>query len=86
MPYQYRNTRTVRIPDASEQDLRLVFPDGAEWTLQYRNYGDGRTLDILLDRTRQVYNWNGVGMRPAKALCRQEKHVLYVDQICIPLE
>ena len=78
--------RTVRIPDAPEQDLKLVFPGGVEWRLQYRNYGDGRTLDILLDRTRQVYNWRGREMRPAKALYRQEKHVLCDDQICIPLE
>ena len=85
------HTRTVKIPKVAEHDIRIVFPDGKTWLLQYRNYkdcmivGNNASVDLLLDQTRPVNNLGKDGMCAAPAKSERESHVREADQLCVIL-
>ena len=71
-----------------EEDIVITLPDGREVLVQYRNYegdnkGNGASLDIILPKPMNVYNWIGTEMKPAKIVGAKEIHL--ADQLCIPL-
>jgi len=85
-------TKTIRIPEgAVEYDIEITFPGGRKFTIQYRNYegdletGEAATVDIVLDKVREVYNWSGESMSEAPA-SKKMKHIRLADQLGINFE
>jgi hypothetical protein len=85
-------TKKIKIPDgAFESDLEITFPGNRKFTIQYRNYdgdletGEDATVDIILDKVREVINWSGESMKPAPAAdkTKQMTYVRLADQLCI---
>ena len=82
-------TKKIRIPyGAFEYDLEIIFPGNRKFTIQYRNYdgdletGEDATVDIILDKVREVTNWSGESMKPAPS-SQRVSHIRLADQLCI---
>ncbi len=82
-------TKKIKISDgAFESDIEIIFPGNRKFTIQYRNYdgdletGEDATVDIILDKVREVINWSGEEMSEAPA-SKKKKHVRLADQLCI---
>ena len=72
----------VKIDKVCEQDVVIQFPHGQKWTVQYRNYDEGRgSVDILLGVPMVVNNWKGESMGAAPKV--QESHIRNADQLMV---
>ena len=77
-------TRKVVIPkNAIEWDAILVMPDEREVCIQYRNYAEEPSIDIILSKPLLAHSWLGADMRTAPRVKGQPAHVRLVDQICL---
>lgn len=69
--YKFREVR-VEMPDDRDSDVVLEFPGGSEVTIQARpsnaDVDYNGSLDIILDRNRNVTNWEGDDMEPSMAV------------------
>jgi len=85
-------TKKINVPAGEyEYDIEITFPGNRKFTIQYRNSdgdletGEDATVDIILDKVREVINWSGESMEPAPAAdkTKQMAHYRLADQLCI---